>query len=548
MDKKDTQKELLKALSPKLLGETLEIPASNQHPQVRLQNRLLFRNERHLYRQTSALSGKKIVSVFSPESNFKVYDQAEWWGDEWSELDYGREFDFSKTFTEQFKQLTIDVPHLSLYNRGCNNSYYSNYAIFSKNCYLVYGTTNSEDCFYSKFIRHCKDCVDSLSISDCQLCYEATNSQGCYNSMFIGNSRDCSDCIMVEECQGCQDCILSIGLYKKRYYVNNQYVGREAFEKYKQELLPLSRSAIGQLKSQMELLRQTHTYRASHIYNCENCSGEQIWDSKDCHFGFDVSNGEACKYLQFSPNSSYSQDCTFNAPSGLNYCYQCCSAIGSERCMATFLISNCSDSFYSMECHNSKNLFGCVAIKNQNYCIFNKQYDKEQYEKTVYKIICHMKETGEWGEFFDPSLSYFGYNETVAQEYYPMSKVEAELSRFNWSNSLEQRQQSDLVNTSSSITPETPNQEAIQNSYFCKKTGKPFKFNASEISFYEKMGLPLPEVCPDQRHHQRVKIQGQLWQWERQKPDSDETFWSSIPLDSNKRVMPNEDYLAMQRG
>ena len=29
--------------------------------------------------------------------------------------------------------------------------------------------------------------------------------------------------------------------------------------------------------------------------------------------------------------------------------------------------------------------------------------------------------TGEWGEFFPSSLSPFGYNETVAQEYFPLT-------------------------------------------------------------------------------------------------------------------------------
>jgi hypothetical protein len=31
-----------------------------------------------------------------------------------------------------------------------------------------------------------------------------------------------------------------------------------------------------------------------------------------------------------------------------------------------------------------------------------------------------MQQTGERGEFFHPSLSPFGYNETVAQEYFPV--------------------------------------------------------------------------------------------------------------------------------
>ena len=35
-----------------------------------------------------------------------------------------------------------------------------------------------------------------------------------------------------------------------------------------------------------------------------------------------------------------------------------------------------------------------------------------------------MMKTGEWGEFFPSSLSPFGYNETVAQEHFPMSREE----------------------------------------------------------------------------------------------------------------------------
>jgi hypothetical protein len=36
-----------------------------------------------------------------------------------------------------------------------------------------------------------------------------------------------------------------------------------------------------------------------------------------------------------------------------------------------------------------------------------------------------MQETGERGEFFHRNLSPFGYNETVANEYFPLSKEEA---------------------------------------------------------------------------------------------------------------------------
>jgi hypothetical protein len=72
---------------------------------------------------------------------------------------------------------------------------------------------------------------------------------------------------------------------------------------------------------------------------------------------------------------------------------------------------------------NASYCFGCIGLhNNEQYCILNRQYTKEEYETLVPQIIEHMIQTGEWGEFFPASLSPFGYNETVAQEYFPLSR------------------------------------------------------------------------------------------------------------------------------
>jgi hypothetical protein len=71
-------------------------------------------------------------------------------------------------------------------------------------------------------------------------------------------------------------------------------------------------------------------------------------------------------------------------------------------------------------------------LRNKQYCIFNKQYSKQEYENIVPTIIAQMQETSEWGEFFDPSISPFGYNETVANEYFPLSKQEATTNGYKW--------------------------------------------------------------------------------------------------------------------
>jgi hypothetical protein len=100
---------------------------------------------------------------------------------------------------------------------------------------------------------------------------------------------------------------------------------------------------------------------------------------------------------------------------------------------------------YCFNCDNSSNLFGSSGLRNKEYYIFNKQYTKEEYEVLVPKIIEHMKGTGERGEFFDPSLSPFGYNETVAQDYYPLSKSQAQERKYTWSEYESPKSTSDKV-------------------------------------------------------------------------------------------------------
>ena len=113
---------------------------------------------------------------------------------------------------------------------------------------------------------------------------------------------------------------------------------------------------------------------------------------------------------------------------------------------------------------NSSHLFGCVGLRNKEYCILNKQYTKEEYEELVPKIIKQMNEMPyiskipnakiqmsnqiqnpnvkinnkpreivyRYGEFFPPELSPFCYNETIAQEYFPLTKREALERGYRW--------------------------------------------------------------------------------------------------------------------
>jgi hypothetical protein len=108
---------------------------------------------------------------------------------------------------------------------------------------------------------------------------------------------------------------------------------------------------------------------------------------------------------------------------------------GGSGFREAFILSGetmCNDCYYCQQIISCKNCFGCEGLKHKQYCILNKQYTKEEYEILVPKIIEKMKADGERGEFFPVENSTFGYNETLAQRFYPMTKEEALARNYHW--------------------------------------------------------------------------------------------------------------------
>ena len=255
--------QLLQRIAPRAAGQTFAIPPPRHNPEARLQRRLAFRNERSLYQRTSDMSGKRIVSVFSPESPYTVYDQDEWWSDSWDGASFGRDFDFSRTFTEQFKELCLVVPHISLFTTNVENSYYTNYTLNSKDCYLAYGTTNCHSCLYTKLVSHCTDVVDCYAVYRSELCYEGAASEGCYNCSYFQNCRHCTDCFMVEACQSCSNCAFCFGLHKGQYCIFNEKVTKTQYQEFLGQLTAGGRRGIVQTLA--ALCRSETTNRTSTV-------------------------------------------------------------------------------------------------------------------------------------------------------------------------------------------------------------------------------------------------------------------------------------------
>ena len=119
-----------------------------------------------------------MISLYSPDKPYTVYCQDCWWSDAYDPTDYGIGFDFNRSFFEQYDELNRRVPKLAIQNANSENCAYTNYSSGNKDCYLVVGTGDCENCFYSYRLfnsRNLFDCYDVVSSENCYECMESEN-------------------------------------------------------------------------------------------------------------------------------------------------------------------------------------------------------------------------------------------------------------------------------------------------------------------------------------------------------------------------------------
>ena len=271
-----------------------------------------------------------------------------------------------------------------------------------------------------------------------------------------------------------------------------------------------SHSVIKKLKDEFYEFCKKHTHLYYDGQNNENVTAsDHIFNSRNASYCFDCNNLEDCKFCAWYNDSKDCYD-VYAFGYGNEKCLNCLE-IGNNS-MNTLMSLHCwdsvSDLIYSLSCHASQNLFGCIGLRHKKYCIFNKQYSKEEYEKLVPQIIESMVKNGEFGEFLPAQLSHFGYNETMAQDFYPLTRDEALKQGFKWSDIPDEAPKADKTIQASRLpdrTDEVPD-DVLNWAIECEATGRPFKLIAQELKFYREHNLPIPHLHPDERYRQRFLL------------------------------------------
>lgn len=475
----------------------IAIPLPTLCPDCRVKRRMVFRNDRVFYNRKCDLSGKQFISTYAPECAYKIYHPDAWYGDKWDPMNYGRDFDFSRSFFEQFDELMHVVPRLGIDIVNCENSYYCNFCGDDKNCYLDIAGEANEDCYFNLFVKSSKNVVDCTFVYNSTLCYECINCYDCYNVQHSTYCENSSDCLFCFDLKGCRNCLFSSGLRNKEYFIFNKPYSKEDYGKY---LAGLSLGSYGQrqkLKVGWEKFkRENAIFRANYFLNCENVSGDDIKNSKNTFNSFNVLNCEDCKYLYDVLDAKDCQDLNYSLYKP-ELSYELISTLNMVKSAFSLESHYCNEVYYCDMVNNSKNLFGCIGLNHKQYCILNKQYSREEYEVLLPKIVEHMRKDAEWGEFLPAKISPFAYNETVAQEYFPLEQND--LGRENVKS--EQGAKYEIPDNIADVPD-----DAVKQVLLCEKSGRPYKIIEAELKFYKKMNIPLPHKSPDQRHLDRMVL------------------------------------------
>ena len=454
---------------------------------------------------------------------FPVYCNACWYSDKWDALSFGAEYDFSKNFFVQFRALQNVTPRPALIGMNNVQSPYVNYSHGMKRSYFMVGCGDDEDCGYAYRTFNSRDSYDAFGLVDGEYCYENIQVIKSFRTAFADICEQLSNCMFMYDCKNCSDCIGCVGLRNKTNHIFNQPYSKEEYEKVRAELALGTHEGLKAALAEFQKLLVNFPRRFAKIILSQNSSGNNLQETKNCTECYFIRESQDSKYCAFGSGIKDCQDCNFSDTAEL--CYEASNMTQNFKKLFSLTSWFSKEIAYCDSCFTCSDLFGCIGLRNKNFCILNKQYSEEEYRVLVEKIKVQMNEMPytdtkgrlyTYGEFFPLEFSPFGYNESIAQEYFPKEKSEIEAQGFAW------KEREDNVYTITKKAANLPNDikdvdESIPKEVIeCEVSKRAFRLTPAEFQFYKSMGIPLPRLHPDLRHKARLAKQNPMQLWHRQ--------------------------------
>jgi hypothetical protein len=132
------------------------------------------------------------------------------------------------------------------------------------------------------------------------------------------------------------------------------------------------------------------------------------------------------------------------------------------------------------------------------------------------------------------SFCTFAYNETVAQDHYPLSKEEALNLGYRWTDNFEITKGQETIKTENIPNNISETDESITKEILiCSDCSRNYKINIEELRLIKRLNLFIPRDCPYCRIEKirKMRLPFRLWSRSCMKPGCTNTFETSYSPD-----------------
>ena len=493
-----------------------ELPLPSLCPQERLRRQLSFRNDEQFFWRTCSLSGGKIFSVYPQNSVFPVIGQELWQGTDWDALKYGFEYEPQRLFVDQLLDLWTKVPRPAYLLRDSEASPACNGSSGLSRCFLVFSGRRASDCCYCSAICDCNCCVDCYQVFSSDDCYECVHCYECRLLRWSECCVSCEDSWFLSHCSNCKNCLFCCNLDGKQFCIFNEQLSPEEYQTAVRDWQFSARTRVEAAKEEFSAFLSDKPI--PHIFsdNPRNTSGNYLMA---CDAAFDSFECVDCRNIVHCHGLISAEDCLdgLGFGNGLSRALQFVSVgDGAEDIVNCIECSNgVKDLSYCTYCEESQHLFACVGLRGKEYCIFNVQYSKTEYQSRKREIVEDLRERKIWGKFFPVSFSSLAYNRSSAEVFMPLSKIPAQMMGFRWDEAEDAMRPSQLLGGDAAPDErflEVPDrleeataEDLRQLVFLCELSGKPFRIRAEDLALHQRLGVSLPARCYAQRHPERIR-------------------------------------------
>jgi hypothetical protein len=516
------------------------LPTPDTSQEERVRRLLSFRNDRKFFWRSCSKTEERIYSIYPTSVLFPVYRNEIWLQTDWSPFSFGAEYDLKIGFLEQLYLLWKMVPRpASSFWEGSGNVLQDNFN--SENNTFLFESVGAKNAHYSMRIKEGSDLLDCYFVTRSSRCYKAVDCHDSNNIRWSEHSYRCRDSAFLADCVDCKNCLFCVGLRGREYCIWNEQLSAAEYQRQLEQLDLSSRRVVDDAKERFSEFLKEKSFSPWFFFETQRSTGNALVRTNNCNYAFECVDSEdvfiggglskwngAVEVFGIGENGrqvTHSVGVGHNA-FNVSHSIDCSNAI--------------SDLEYCFNCYESKNLFGCVGLRHAEYCVLNRQYAKEEYFKVVAEIVKNLQSKRLYHKPLNIKFSPFPYNLSAAYDFFPLTKVQADMLKYSWDDKEEHIRPRQLlggkISESLDHITDIDQSELFSSVFLCELSGKPFQISPAEYDLCHLLNVPPPIRAFEQRYKDHLFKMGNRVLLKRKDSLSGEEFSSCYAEKSRYKI------------